>query len=142
MSLLLRRLTTGGPWIVAVGRALETDLAQPLGKKKQRTIGLPTETDLAQPFGKQKRRTLGQALETDLALPITRGALGHSLSLGLALETDTAQPFAVTTARPGIGIGGSGTVWAGWSAEEFRNVSEWLARFDDDELAIVLALLS
>lgn len=51
----------------AVNQATETDLAQAIGKIKNKAVDQITETDLSQAVGKQKNKTVGQVTETETA---------------------------------------------------------------------------
>jgi len=84
-----REVSAGGPTLVDVLQASETDLAQPAGRSKTRAVGLTSETDTAQALGRVKARAVGQATETD-----TAQALGRvkARAVGQATETDLAQP--------------------------------------------------
>jgi len=75
---------------VAIGQAIETDVAQPFAASKTRVLGIAIETDLAQPFGRIKTRALGIASEIDLAQAF--GKL-KTRTLGIATEVDLAQTF-------------------------------------------------
>ena len=77
-----------GGTVVAIGQAVETDLAQPLTKRKAKALGQVVETDLAQPLTRVKAKALGQAIETDLAQPLTKR---KAKALSQATETDLAQ---------------------------------------------------
>lgn len=94
---------------VTVNQVLETDLAQVLGRLKEKALGLNTEADLAQQLTRLKTKALGLITETDLAQGVA-WAPKHRLvtqvaetdlsqvvgkakakSLGLTTETDLAQ---------------------------------------------------
>lgn len=120
-AVFVRIRQTGTP-PVAVGQALETDTAQPVGRRKVLTVGQAleldeaqpvtvvtgggptivavgqaTETDVAQPVARRKVDSLGQALEGDAAQPVTRV---KRRAVGQALETDAAQPVGRRKVRP------------------------------------------
>jgi hypothetical protein len=87
-----------------VNQATETDTAQPIARRKSKTLGIVTETDAAQTFTERKSKTLGITSETDTAQSIARR---HAKTLGINTETDTAQAF---TERKSKAIGlASGT---------------------------------
>lgn len=88
--------------VKALGQVSETDVAQAIARVKQKAIGQALETDVAQPIGKIKQLGLGLATETDLAQPITRGSTTTTVAVGLASETDAA--FAIT-ARKVVNVG-------------------------------------
>lgn len=73
-------------------RAIETDIAQAMGRLKTKVIGQAIETDVSQAMGRLKTRVIGQALETDVSQAITR----HKTKIiGQSTETDIAQAFTV-----------------------------------------------
>ena len=80
----------GGEIVVALGRADETDEAQPLGRRKSRTLGLATESDAGVSVASRKTKTVGFATETDTAIALGRR---KTKTLGFASETDTGQPL-------------------------------------------------
>ncbi|MEV1003415.1 hypothetical protein [Nonomuraea sp. NPDC050202] len=63
--------------------------AQPVGRRKQRTLGQPGSQETAVPIRPVKRRTLGQAGEAATALPLTARKIR---TLETAGETGTAFP--------------------------------------------------
>lgn len=87
-------LDDGGPIIVALGTATETDSAIAVSRLKIRTLGLASETDTAVAVSRRKTRTLGLATSTEVALPIGRVKVR---TLGVATETNSA--FAVSRTK-------------------------------------------
>lgn len=75
---------------VVINQVTETDLAQPIGKLKEKSISQVTETDLAQPVGRDKSKTLGQVSESDISQPITWDPKNRLVNQ--ASELDVAQP--------------------------------------------------
>ena len=89
MSLLLLLQSAATGTTVAVGQALETDLAQPVAvNPKRRLVGLTVEADVAQAVARAKVKAVGINAETDLAQPVARI---KTRTVGQALETDLAQ---------------------------------------------------
>lgn len=68
-------------------------LALPVGPTKTVPIGRATETDTAQPVTIARAYLIGQATETDTAQEVTRGSTQTTVQVGQASETDTAQPI-------------------------------------------------
>ncbi|HXF44873.1 MAG TPA: hypothetical protein VNK91_02025 [Burkholderiaceae bacterium] len=87
-GLVVPFVTAAGQTIL-IGQVTETDLAQPLVRRKTRAIGQVVETDIAQALTARKTRVLGQVTETDIAQALTRR---KALTLGQVVETDLAQP--------------------------------------------------
>lgn len=126
-------LDDGGPVIIPVGTATETDTAIAIGRRKTRAVGTAAETDTAVALGRVKRRTVGLATSTEVALPIGRlktrtlgtatetsaaFAVGRTKTrtLGLATETDAALPITLpgvadvkATSIPAVTAGRSST---------------------------------
>lgn len=73
---------------VAVNQITETDVAQPITKRKIITIGQVTETDTPQTITKRKIKTVLQTTETDSAQTISKSKIKGILQ---ATETDTPQ---------------------------------------------------
>ncbi|MGH3942503.1 MAG: hypothetical protein ACRDTG_28545 [Pseudonocardiaceae bacterium] len=86
----------GGPMIGALGTAVQTDTAHPLGRSKARALGPGAGTEEAQPLGRVKIKVLGTAVEVSIAPPITRS---KARSLGTAGETSTAQALSAARAQ-------------------------------------------
>jgi hypothetical protein len=78
--------------IKTLGQLTETDTAQPITHVHQRTLGQLTETDTAQPVGRLKRKTLGEAQETDVVFTIIRSGTTKTVVLGLLSDTESLQP--------------------------------------------------
>jgi hypothetical protein len=114
-----RRLST-----VAIGQAVETELARPVTHLKAKTVGQATATNAAQPLTHRKSKVLGQATETELARSLVRARIlgqatevdtvtavtvrrGRVIAVGQALEVDVATPFPVYEIVPN---GVTGTV--------------------------------
>jgi len=77
---------------VAVGQAVETELAQPIAwAPKHRLVAQATETDLAQAVARRKTKAVAQATETDVAQALTSR---KTKALGQVSETDLAQAIA------------------------------------------------
>ena len=91
---------SGGPHIVAVGQATETDTAQTITKAKTKAISQVLETDTAWAITKVKSRILNQVLETDTAQPLSKSKIKI---IGQVVETDVAQ--AITKAGITVSVG-------------------------------------
>lgn len=78
--------------VIAVGQALETDTAMPMGMRRGALVNQIIETDTANQVKPIMLMPVGQALETDSAnvLTVVTGTLTRAF--GQASETDTAQP--------------------------------------------------
>lgn len=74
---------------VSVGRATETDTAQPVGYARGGDVGQSAESDDARPVGAGKAYDAGQSLETDEALAVSASTV-TTVNVGLATETDEA----------------------------------------------------
>lgn len=81
----------------AIGQAVSSEIAQPIGVLKSRTIGQAVSIEQAQAIAKAKTKTLGQAVSTEIAQPITKGAV--SIPIGQAVSTEIAQPIGEAKAK-------------------------------------------
>lgn len=82
---------SAGAHVIAIGQVVETDSAQPIARKKLKTINQVVETDTAQSIAKLKQHAMGQVVETDLAQTLARR---KQKAIGQATETDTAQSLS------------------------------------------------
>lgn len=89
-------LDAGGPTIIAVGTATETDTATAVARSKRRTVGTAAETDAAVALARAKQRAVGTATSTETAQPAGRV---KARTLGTATETNTALTLARTKRR-------------------------------------------
>lgn len=83
----------------AIGTAVETDTARPLGRTKTRALGPATETDTAQPISRRKTRSVGTAVETDTAMPLG----GAQLPVGQGPRETTRAPVGRDVAVTPVG---------------------------------------
>jgi len=82
---LAQPISIGGNHTVAVGQLQETDVCQPITRRKTKILGLVSEADSVLQITRVHRRTLGQPSTTEIAQKITR-----RIDIGPALETDAA----------------------------------------------------
>lgn len=61
----------GGGQTVTLGRAVETDTAQTLGRAKTKALGQATETGIAQSLTSAKRAPIGQTVDDSVAFAMT-----------------------------------------------------------------------
>lgn len=86
----------GGAQVVGVAQAVESDLAQTIAVNPiRRALGLVGETDLAQPITRRKIRQVGLSTETNLAQAVGRVAIGGTFTT--ANETDLFNGGRVLT---------------------------------------------
>lgn len=85
-----------GGQTIPVAQAIETDTAQPVGRRKTILVGQAVESSLAQPLAELKTRTVAQALESDTTQPVSRGKVRTVAQAG---EADVGFPVAARKAR-------------------------------------------
>uniref|UniRef100_UPI003F4966B5 hypothetical protein n=1 Tax=Nonomuraea sp. CA-252377 TaxID=3240003 RepID=UPI003F4966B5 len=92
---------------IVVQAAATTEQAQPVGRRKWRTLGQPASQETAAPIRPVRRRTLGQPAEAATSLPVTARKIR---GVATAYETSTAHLVAgvhrrlvgpATEGRPG-----------------------------------------
>lgn len=82
----------------------ETDLAQPVGRRKSKAVNQVTLTNTSQAVGRRKSKAAGQSTETDLAQTFT---ILRSYPVGQVVETDAAGTTTKqVSATEALAVGG------------------------------------